>query len=111
MRTTHGLLFLAAFGATCGTHIAGGQTKHGAADPRFLTYMIRHHEGALTMVKELFASPGAGQEPETFRFASDADTDQRAEIARMRAMLDALPSQPRSAKSPLFRGIGYDNSH
>jgi len=53
----------------------------------FLAGMIRHHEGALVMVKELFASTGAGQEPEIFRFAADVDTDQRAEIARMRIML------------------------
>jgi uncharacterized protein (DUF305 family) len=49
--------------------------------------MIQHHEGALTMVAALFASRGAGQEPEIFRFASDVDADQRAEIARMRALL------------------------
>ena len=60
-------------------------------DRLFLTLMIQHHEGALTMVAQLFASPGAGQEPEIFRFASDVDTDQRGEIARMRSMLTTLP--------------------
>jgi uncharacterized protein (DUF305 family) len=59
----------------------------GAAfDQLFLQYMIRHHQGALTMVSELFAVPGAGQAPEIFRFASDVDADQRAEIARMRTL-------------------------
>ena len=55
----------------------------------FLEFMIKHHEGALTMVEELFAQPGAGQESEMFAFASDVEADQRAEIARMRAMLAA----------------------
>jgi uncharacterized protein (DUF305 family) len=55
----------------------------------FLTRMIKHHEGALIMVAQLFASRGAVQEPEIFGFASDVDADQRAEIARMRTMLNA----------------------
>ncbi|HVE77400.1 MAG TPA: DUF305 domain-containing protein, partial [Gemmatimonadaceae bacterium] len=58
-------------------------------DRLFLERMIRHHEGALTMVADLFATPGAAQESEVFRFASDVDADQRAEIARMRAVLAA----------------------
>jgi uncharacterized protein (DUF305 family) len=53
----------------------------------FLQGMIRHHEGALTMVNELFASAGAAQESEIFAFASDVDADQRMEIERMGAML------------------------
>jgi uncharacterized protein (DUF305 family) len=48
--------------------------------------MIQHHEGALVMVADLFATQGAGQESEIFRFASDVDADQRAEIRRMRTM-------------------------
>ncbi|HYH80759.1 MAG TPA: DUF305 domain-containing protein [Longimicrobium sp.] len=60
-------------------------------DRLFLQYMIRHHEGALTMVEQLLASPGAGQEPELFGFVSDVDADQRAEIARMQGLLAALP--------------------
>jgi uncharacterized protein (DUF305 family) len=63
-------------------------------DRLFLRGMIKHHEGALTMVAELFAANGAGQEPQLFSFASDVDADQRAEIRRMRAMLDALPPTP-----------------
>ncbi len=60
----------------------------GAAfDRLFLESMIKHHEGALTMVAELFATPGAAQEPELFAFASDVDADQRIEIRRMSAML------------------------
>ena len=53
----------------------------------FLELMIRHHEGALVMVSELFAAPGAGQDPAVFRLAMDVDADQRAEIRRMQAML------------------------
>jgi uncharacterized protein (DUF305 family) len=56
-------------------------------DRLFLEGMIKHHEGALTMVKDLFATPGAGQESDMFAFASDVDADQRMEIDRMRAML------------------------
>jgi len=54
-----------------------------AFDRLFLQYMIRHHEGALTMVAHLFSTPGATQAPDIYRFASDVDADQRAEIARM----------------------------
>jgi uncharacterized protein (DUF305 family) len=56
-------------------------------DRLFLEGMIKHHEGALVMVKELFATAGAGQEADIFAFASDVDADQRAEIDRMRSML------------------------
>lgn len=58
-------------------------------DRLFLAFMIQHHEGALTMVEQLFASPGAGQDVNVFRFASDVTADQETEIARMQAMLDA----------------------
>lgn len=60
-------------------------------DRLFLTFMIQHHQGALTMVEQLFSSPGAGQELNVFRFASDVETDQNTEIDRMRSMLRALP--------------------
>ena len=61
--------------------------KGAEFDRLFLELMIKHHEGALVMVKELFASPGAGQESEIYAFASDVDSDQRMEIDRMSAML------------------------
>jgi uncharacterized protein (DUF305 family) len=61
-------------------------------DRLFLEGMIRHHQGALVMVAHLFDTKGAGQEAEAFRFASDVDADQRAEIRRMQAMLDAMPA-------------------
>jgi len=65
-------------------------TNGMAFDRLFLEGMIKHHGGALEMVAELFSHPGAGQEPEIFMFASDVDADQRAEIARMSAMLEEL---------------------
>jgi uncharacterized protein (DUF305 family) len=57
-------------------------------DHLFLTGMIQHHNGALTMVKDLFDTAGAGQDAELFDFATDADNTQRAEIRIMQAMLD-----------------------
>ena len=60
-----------------------------AFDRRFLELMIVHHQGALTMVSELFLVSGAGQEPVIFQFASDVDADQTAEIGRMNTMLQA----------------------
>ena len=56
-------------------------------DRLFLEFMIKHHDGALIMVRELFATPGAGQDSDIFAFASDVEADQRIEISRMGAML------------------------
>jgi len=68
-------------------------------DRLFLTYMIQHHKGAVSMVKELFAAQGAGQDETVFKFASDVEVDQTTEINRMYEMLFALgstsPSAPR----------------
>ena len=58
-------------------------------DRLFLESMIRHHEGALTMVAELQAA-GGGIEAEIYRFAADVDADQRAEIARMQSLLTRI---------------------
>jgi len=59
-------------------------------DRLFLEFMIKHHDGALIMVNDLFMTDGAGQEAELFAFASDVDTDQRIEIDRMSALLREL---------------------
>jgi uncharacterized protein (DUF305 family) len=65
------------------------RTAKGAEfDRLFLTGMIQHHDGALTMVKELFDTAGAGQDAEIFDFATDADNTQRAEITIMQGMLE-----------------------
>jgi uncharacterized protein (DUF305 family) len=60
-------------------------------DRLFLELMIHHHEGALTMVEGLLASPGSGQDAELYQMVSEIDADQRTEIARMRRMLDSPP--------------------
>jgi uncharacterized protein (DUF305 family) len=65
-------------------------TSGAAFDQLFLESMIRHHEGALVMVKDLLSRDGAAQGSDIFGFASDIDADQRMEIARMRGMLAAL---------------------
>jgi len=62
-------------------------------DRLFLAGMIQHHGGALTMVKDLFDAPGAGQDAELFDFVTDVDTGQRAEIKIMQAMLDKKSSE------------------
>jgi uncharacterized protein (DUF305 family) len=62
--------------------------KGAEFDRLFLTGMIQHHDGALTMVKDLFDTAGAGQDAEIFNFATDADNTQRAEIKIMQSMLE-----------------------
>jgi len=59
-------------------------------DRLFLRFMIRHHQGAITMVDQLFGSQGAGEEEAVFRIASDVYADQSTEIDRMQKMLAAL---------------------
>lgn len=61
-------------------------------DRMFLTFMIRHHEGAISMVDELLASAGAAHDDFVYKFASDVWADQTAEIERMEKMLAALAS-------------------
>jgi uncharacterized protein (DUF305 family) len=61
-------------------------------DRLFLTFMMQHHLGALTMVGQLFDSQGAAQDDRIFKFASDVSSDQTAEIGRMRNMLAQSPS-------------------
>ena len=56
-------------------------------DRLFLTGMIRHHEGAIKMVDDLFESYGALQDDDLYKFASDIYADQSTEIERMRKML------------------------
>ena len=60
-------------------------------DRLFLTFMMQHHRGALTMVDSLFKTPGAAQDEIVFKFANDVQADQTTEIDRMQQMLDALP--------------------
>ncbi|MGH7655669.1 MAG: DUF305 domain-containing protein [Gemmatimonadaceae bacterium] len=59
-------------------------------DKLFLKDMIQHHRGAVSMVKDLFATEGAGQDQAIFKFATDVNVDQTTEIARMQRMLGDL---------------------
>ena len=63
-------------------------------DRLFLTGMIQHHNGAVSMVKQLFDTYGAAQDEMVFKFASDVNIDQTTEIARMEKMLTALLLNP-----------------
>jgi len=69
------------------------QARGAQFDRLFLTFMIQHHQGAVSMVKELFSSYGAGQDEIVFKFASDVNVDQATEIARMERMLASLTPQ------------------
>lgn len=69
------------------------KAKGAEFDRLFLTGMIQHHGGALTMVKQLFDNPGAGQDAELFNFATDVDTGQRVEIRIMESMLRKVPQK------------------
>ena len=59
-------------------------------DRKFLEYMIKHHEGAIQMVKDLFAAPLSGQETNINVFANDVEQVQTAEIAAMHQLLADL---------------------
>lgn len=67
------------------------KAKGAEFDHLFLNGMIQHHDGALTMVKDLFDAAGAGQDAELFNFATDVDSGQRAEIRVMQTMLGENP--------------------
>jgi uncharacterized protein (DUF305 family) len=56
-------------------------------DELFLRGMIQHHQGAITMVQQLFATPGAAQDEAVFKFANNVNVDQSTEIHRMQQML------------------------
>ena len=71
------------------------QTRGPEFDRLFLQDMIRHHQGAITMVNQLFGTRGAGEEEPVFRFAANVFADQTTEIERMQRMLaDFLGAAP-----------------
>ena len=72
------------------------QARGKEFDRLFLTFMIQHHQGAVTMVKELASSPGAGLDDTVFKLASDIGADQTSEIDRMQLMLADLMFGPPS---------------
>ncbi len=69
------------------------EAKGPGFDRQFLTFMIQHHRGAVTMVTDLFGSNGAARDETVFKFASDVNVDQSTEIARMEKMLAAVPAE------------------
>ncbi len=72
------------------------QARGKEFDRLFLTFMIQHHQGAVTMVKQLASSPGAGLDDTVFKLASDISADQTSEIDRMQQMLAELMFGPPS---------------
>jgi uncharacterized protein (DUF305 family) len=63
-------------------------------DQLFLRYMIQHHQGAITMVNQLFAASGGEEEP-VYKMATGVFADQTTEIERMQRMLAAdITAQP-----------------
>ncbi len=75
-------------------------------DRLFLTLMITHHDGAVTMVEELLEQPGAAYDPVLFEFTSDVTNDQTTEIERMNALLVGLSSDPRAGLEAGFDDAG-----
>jgi uncharacterized protein (DUF305 family) len=69
------------------------QAKGYEFDRLFLTLMIQHHRGAITMVEQLLASPGSAQDEFVYKFQSDVFADQGTEIERMQKMI--LTLQPK----------------
>ncbi len=66
------------------------QARSKEFDQLFLTFMIQHHRGAVTMVKNLFDTYGAAQDITVFKLASDISADQTTEIERMQKMLASM---------------------
>ncbi len=83
-----------------------GQARGLEFDRLFLELMIQHHRGALTMVEELLAQPGAAQDSQLFTFTSDITSDQTMEIDRMDLMLRDLSPDPRVHLKAGFRDAG-----
>lgn len=67
-------------------------------DRLFLTYMIQHHRGAITMVDDLFDTFGAAQNDLVFKIASDIGADQTSEIDRMQSMLRDMVFEPTGSR-------------
>lgn len=59
-------------------------------DRLFLVFMIQHHQGAVSMVNNLFATTGAAQDITVYKMASDISADQTTEIERMKKMLASM---------------------
>ncbi|MEM7458054.1 MAG: DUF305 domain-containing protein [Pseudomonadota bacterium] len=75
-------------------------------DRLFLSLMVTHHDGAVTMVQDLLEQPGSAYDPVLFEFVNDIVNDQTAEIERMNDMLAGLSSDPRGSLNVGFRDAG-----
>ena len=62
------------------------EARNANFDELFLTGMIQHHKGALSMVADVRAA-GGGKETNIGDFLSGVDNDQRMEIVRMYGLL------------------------
>ncbi len=69
-------------------------------DRLFLELMIRHHDGAITMVEDLMEQDGSAYDPVLFEFTNDITNDQAVEIERMNTLLVGLSEDPRSNLAP-----------
>lgn len=83
------------------------QAQSTEFDRLFLSLMIAHHEGAVTMVEKLLAQPGSAYDPVLFEFVNDITNDQKAEIDRMSALLAGLSSDPRAGLKAGFLDAGH----
>lgn len=77
-----------------------------AFDQLFLSLMVTHHDGAVTMVEDLLAQPGSAYDPVLFEFVNDIVNDQTAEIERMNDLLAGLSTDPRGGLAAGFRDAG-----
>ena len=75
-------------------------------DRLFLSLMITHHDGAVTMVEDLLEQPGAAFDPVLFDFTTDITNGQTAEIERMNVLLVGLSSDPRAGLTPGLNDAG-----
>ena len=83
-----------------------GQAVAIEFDRLFLELMIKHHEGALTMVDNLLRQRGSAQDSQLFGFTSEITADQGIEIARMDSMLGGLSNDPRVGLKAGFLDAG-----
>jgi uncharacterized protein (DUF305 family) len=74
-------------------------------DRQFLTLMIAHHDGAVTMVEELLDEDGTAADPVLFQFVGDVESEQKAEIGKMDKLLASLSVDPRVGLA-----AGFDNA-
>lgn len=80
-----------------------------AFDALFYKLMIRHHEGAVSMVKDLQKQPGSAYDPILFDFTNDIVNDQTKEIGQMNVLLAGLSVDPRAGLKPGFRDAGQSS--